>query len=63
MKRVAKSGHQKRVESKRKALEQSAFAPGQRSLLQMLESTSANVNSTGCTAVNEPNDTYEENAM
>ena len=60
MKRVAKSGHQKRVESKRKALEQSAFAPGQRSLLQMLESTSANVNSTGCTAVNEPNDTYEE---
>ena len=26
----------------------------------MLESTLANVNSTGCSAVNEPNDTHEE---
>ena len=38
MKRKAKSGHQKRLESKSKAIRDAATARGQRSLLEMFES-------------------------
>jgi hypothetical protein len=41
-----KSGHQKRTESKRKALQQSANAPGQRSLFEMFRSTTTNSSTT-----------------
>ncbi|CAB4034785.1 Hypothetical predicted protein [Paramuricea clavata] len=46
MKRSMKSGHQKRTESKRKALQQSANAPGQRSLFDMFRSTTTNSSTT-----------------
>ena len=59
MKRAVKSGHQKRVESKRKALEQSANAPGQLSLLEMFRSTSTN-SSTTTNTDSECIDTVEE---
>ena len=59
MKRAVKSGHQKRVKSKRKMLEQSANAPGQLSLLEMFRSTSTN-SSTTTNTDSECIDTVEE---
>lgn len=50
MKRSIKSGHQKRTEGKRKALQQSANAPGQRSLFEMFRSKTA---TNSCTTTNK----------
>lgn len=60
MKRAVKSGHQKRSESKRKALEQSANASGKLSLLEMFRSTSTNMSSTTTNTHSECIDTVKE---
>ena len=49
MKRSIKSGHQKQTEGKRKALQQSANAPGQQSLFEMFRSKTA---TNSCTTTN-----------